>query len=114
MRAPRWLRALPSWVPALVAALLSLGVLTGWAVATPVGSSPDDDFHLTSVWCAEQESVEHCRETGDEATRIVPRLVAEAAHCYRWDPSISAACQVPASRSQAAAAVRAGQSGEDA
>ena len=24
----------------------------GWALTSPPGSSPDDDFHLTSIWCA--------------------------------------------------------------
>ncbi len=101
-------RSLPSWAFVLAAALLMLGVLAGWAVASPVGSSPDDDFHLTSVWCAETESVDHCRETGDDATRSVPRLVAEAAHCYRWDPSVSAACQQAAEGDESVVETRRG------
>jgi hypothetical protein len=33
-----------------------------WAVSSPVGSSPDDDFHLASIWCAWGESDTCLRE----------------------------------------------------
>lgn len=73
--------------------LLAAAVLWGWAVSSPVGSAPDDDFHLTSVWCAESASTSQCRTLDAPDARSVPELVAEAAHCYRWDPTTSAACQ---------------------
>ncbi len=77
----------------IVGFALAFCVLVGWAVSSPIGSSPDDDFHLTSVWCAGAGVEERCAPAGDGATRDVPRAVAEAAHCYRWDPSLSAECQ---------------------
>ncbi len=39
------------FVPVLAG--LSLAVSAAmWAVISPVGSSPDDDFHMASIWCA--------------------------------------------------------------
>ena len=32
--------------------LLAILALACWALASPVGSSPDDNFHLASIWCA--------------------------------------------------------------
>lgn len=82
-----------AWWRGIAGFVLAFCVLVGWAVSSPVGSSPDDDFHLTSVWCAGPGSEERCAPAGDSTTRDVPRAVAEAAHCYRWDPSLSAECQ---------------------
>ena len=42
-----WLRW---WRVALPLALLV--VFGSWAVTSPVGASPDDDYHLSSIWCA--------------------------------------------------------------
>ena len=36
-------------VIALLASVFALGV--AWAVSSPVGASPDDDYHLGSIWC---------------------------------------------------------------
>jgi hypothetical protein len=33
----------------VVATLAFVGV--AWALASPIGSSPDEDYHLTSIWC---------------------------------------------------------------
>lgn len=46
--------AVSSRRPALTAGLLLLLMLLtglGWAVGSPAGSSPDDDYHLGSIWC---------------------------------------------------------------
>ena len=48
-------------LPRIVAPLLLLFALAAWAVASPVGAAPDDDFHLASIWCA----------TGDDERCIV-------------------------------------------
>ena len=36
----------------VVLPLALLVVFGSWAVTSPVGSSPDDDYHLSSIWCA--------------------------------------------------------------
>ena len=46
--------AVASRRPALVGGLLLVLMLLtglGWAVSSPVESSPDEDFHLGSTWC---------------------------------------------------------------
>lgn len=75
---------------AAVPVLLFLA-LAAWGFSSPVGSSPDDDFHLPSIYCGLGEREGLCEATGDPATRLVPAaLVGEA--CYTRDASASAAC----------------------
>ncbi|MDK8834352.1 DUF2142 domain-containing protein [Actinomyces urogenitalis] len=77
------------------AALLAM-LLTGlgWAVASPVASSPDDDYHLGSIWCP-RPVAEHCQTTeGQDGTWIsVPEGVSpRAMTCYSFETAKSAAC----------------------
>lgn len=62
-----------------------------WALASPVGSSPDENFHLTSVWCAWGEH-EGCRidESGDYAT--VPSAVGSVP-CFVLNRNVDASCR---------------------
>jgi hypothetical protein len=64
-----------------------------WVVASPTGGSPDDDFHLASIWCP-TPIAEHCQvvEDGHPPTVMVPGGVA-ASDCYRGGDE-SAACSV--------------------
>jgi len=46
--------ALPSRVARAVTLVVALlVVLTGWLLAAPPGASPDDGYHLGSIWCAD-------------------------------------------------------------
>ena len=37
-----------------IAAPVALFVALGsWVLASPVGSSPDDDYHMASIWCGQ-------------------------------------------------------------
>lgn len=76
----RWL-----WIP--IAFLITTA---GWAVSSPVGSAPDDDFHLASIWCSAGSPF--CEEGTNPETRELPRNVAQAAYCYRYDSSQTADC----------------------
>ncbi len=76
----------------LVPALLLIA-LAAWAVSSPIGSSPDDDFHLTSVWCATGDRPGLCESTGDSETRSVAREIASAPTCYAFKPAESGVCQ---------------------
>lgn len=69
-------------------------LLTAWSFASPVGSSPDDDFHLTSIWCANSNS-ELCRpgETAD-SRQVSSRLTA--IYCFAHQPKVPADCQTQA------------------
>lgn len=77
--------------PLLLLVLAAL-TLVAWAFASPIGSSPDDDYHLTSSWCAGPAAGELCEpgEAADE--RVVPEALTDIA-CYAYDPEESAACQ---------------------
>jgi hypothetical protein len=76
------------WLP-----LAFLLTCAGWALTSPVGSSPDDDYHLSSIWCAGGVRPGVCEEVpGDPAARAVPAAVVQAADCYRFDASIPASC----------------------
>ncbi len=75
-------------------ALAALALLA-WVYASPIGSSPDDDYHLTSSWCAGPTASEFCADADnpDDATaRIVPEALPEIA-CFAYDSEASAACQ---------------------
>lgn len=86
MRRPTWLR------PILFAPLLALISLSAWAVASPMGSSPDDDFHLTSAWCASTSPAANCSATDDATVREVPVALLDSA-CYLPDAERGAGCQ---------------------
>lgn len=68
--------------PLAVAALGAMFwlALVAWALSSPSGSSPDDEFHLANIYCA----------TGDwtctpEGQRAAP--------CYAWLPTVNGDCE---------------------
>ncbi len=73
--------------------LLAGVVLAAWSVASPVGSSPDEDFHLTSAWCAYGDREDICATTNEPHLRVVPEALVDEAICYAHRPAQSAACQ---------------------
>lgn len=90
----RWQRNVP-----LMALLFALGYFfagTAWSWASAIGSSPDDDYHLASIWCPPPLDgsgcvIGHDAESG-RRTVVVPIEVAEAS-CYAFHSNTSAACQ---------------------
>jgi Predicted membrane protein (DUF2142) len=64
-----------------------------WALASPVGSSPDDDFHLASIWCAAGEKPNECQTVAVESERAIPAALARIS-CFAQNPNKSAACQI--------------------
>lgn len=78
-------------VRALVVLFAALALLTGWLLASPHGSSPDDDFHLASTWCARGFVDERCEE-GDLGAPRVPAALLEIA-CFKANASQDASCQ---------------------
>ncbi len=73
--------------------LLAVIALGAWALASPIGASPDDDFHLDSIWCANALNTSSCLPGSQPDTRIVPEALVEAPQCYAGYPEISAGCQ---------------------
>lgn len=76
----------------ILAPILAVITLLAWAVSSPVGSSPDDDFHLVSIWCASPSSEQFCEQTGEESKRLVPEALV-GAPCFAFDATKSASCQ---------------------
>jgi hypothetical protein len=73
-----------------------IAVLTSWTLAAPPGASPDDGYHLASIWCADGFKDERCLPDPirPEPTRaLVPLSVLDIA-CFQYDGSKSAACAV--------------------
>lgn len=77
-----------------------LVALTAWALATPVGSSPDDDFHLATIYCIAGESP--CRSQGSpdvnrdlavyDDYRKLPCFVMNGTSGYAPDARVPADC----------------------
>ena len=64
--------------------LLILGFC--WTFASPIGSAPDEDFHLTTIWCLKGENNLCNFGVGD--SRKVPALWASWPPCYvNWPNS---------------------------
>jgi hypothetical protein len=70
-------------------------VLAGWLLASPHASSPDDGYHLTSIWCSRGFVDGVCLENPGAASwdqkTIVPAQIPRAS-CFAYEPSVSAAC----------------------
>jgi hypothetical protein len=68
----------------LIGALLWVA-LAAWAIASPVGASPDEDYHLAMLYCAAGEA-----DCTTEGVRAGP--------CYAMKPEVSADCAAYATR----------------
>lgn len=84
---PRWLLGV-----VLVAALLVTGI--GWVLSSPVAGSPDDDYHLGSIWCPGPTDSSGCqtRENKGEIEILVPETISDRSPCFSFHTDRSAAC----------------------
>ncbi len=71
--------------------ILALG---SWVFASPVGSAPDENFHLTSIWCANAARTDLCKPATDPSERYVPPATVFAS-CFAGNASLTAICQDP-------------------
>ena len=69
-------KKLPGLVPPFF--LLILGIC--WTLASPIGSAPDEDFHLTTIWCLKGEN--NLCNFGIDDSRKVPALWSSWPPCY--------------------------------
>jgi len=72
--------------------LFAVVALVAWALASPVGSAPDDDYHIVSIWCGRGDADGFCQPSDVPGERKVPRQFLDAP-CFAFDPAKSAACQ---------------------
>ncbi len=54
----------PSVRPTIYSAIFLFITLVCWSLASPVGSSPDENFHMINIWCAEGTANDKCKQTG--------------------------------------------------
>lgn len=73
-----------------VLTLLSLG---SWAVASPLGSSPDSLFHTASIWCSDFFDDDPCDRTFDDTPSWGVPSGLVGSMCAVQNPARSAACQ---------------------
>ena len=86
-----------SWKWILRAAAVTAALMAGWAwaLSSPLTSSPDDDYHQTSIWCPPPLESSGCDLERDEAGTIVGVWVphpVQASPCYAFLTNDSAAC----------------------
>jgi hypothetical protein len=76
-------------------ALLLFMTLAAWSMGSAVGSSPDEDYVLTSIWCGTEGNPPHCRKDPDRPNAmILPIMAAEPSLCFRQlGQNASAKCQ---------------------
>jgi hypothetical protein len=78
-----------------VALIVSLGA---WALASPLGSDPDGQFHLTSIWCGSGYSDGQCEAPTETSANLIPKAVqvpaavALAGTCNNGKPDYSSTC----------------------
>ncbi|MGA1653312.1 MAG: hypothetical protein ACO384_02340, partial [Ilumatobacteraceae bacterium] len=96
MRAPKISKSLARFIAirALMALLLFM-TLAAWSMGSAVGSSPDEDYVLTSIWCGTEGNPPYCRKDPDRANAmILPIMAAEPSLCFRQlGQDYSAKCQ---------------------
>lgn len=95
------------WIVActVVAGFLMAGL--GWVVASPLGGSPDEDFHMGSIWCP-RPATESCEteKVGDRPAILVPESVVDAASCHAFKGNTSAQCTLSLSDERIAKGLR--------
>ncbi len=75
-------------------ALLGIGLcLLAWTSSSPIGSSPDEPYHLTSIWCATGYQKGICEPDRDPRIVTIPSQVAYVANCFARNPEASGSCQ---------------------
>jgi uncharacterized membrane protein len=96
VRAPKISKSLARFIAirALMALLLFM-TLAAWSMGSAVGSSPDEDYVLTSIWCGTEGNPPYCRKDPDRANAmILPIMAAEPSLCFRQlGQDYSAKCQ---------------------
>ena len=69
---------------AVVIGALSFFISSSWALSSPPGSSPDEEAHLTTVWCESKYGNGECQE--------VPLSVVDSGKCFFLDADAIPTC----------------------
>ena len=87
----------------IVSAIMTLGA---WAFASPIGSTPDDDYHLVSIWCGQGFRDGLCEEGSEPREVVVRETLMTYPFCYAGKPDETGECEetelfAPTTRSNA-------------
>jgi uncharacterized membrane protein len=77
---------------ALIVGALSFCISASWAIASPPGSSPDEDAHLTTAWCMSKYGLNDCLQ--------VPIRVVESGKCFLLDAYYLPTCEFGIKKSE--------------
>ena len=83
------------WTISTVMLLAAITAGFAWAISSPPGSSPDEEYHLASIWCPPPVESSGCvvQTAPDGTTAIVVNArVFSVPFCYAFHPEISGAC----------------------
>ena len=77
-----------------VGAMITLG---SWALSSPPGSGPDDEFHLAGIWCSHGFRKQFCEKVANRDYVKVPLVLhrnggPRTVFCYAGNSQISAGC----------------------
>ena len=89
-RKPR--RALRRVLAGIGISLSAALALSGWALSTAVGGAPDDDYHLSSMWCTSFSGPDCEIDPTGQGVMIPPPLLV-ASYCLYHNSQQSAGCQ---------------------
>lgn len=90
-----WGGRLPGILSGLVCAVAVLVLGWVWAIASPPSSSPDEEYHLASIWCPTPYQDYGCQVRTDGHGRLtvdVPESIGVDSLCWRALLKSSAAC----------------------
>ena len=73
----------------VIGAIVALGA---WAIASPPGATPDEEFHLPSIWCAWGEAPGVCEAGPTPDTFLVPWAIVSE-DCYTFNVQTAASCR---------------------
>ena len=65
-------------ITSLVLALVAFG---SWGFSSAVGSAADDDYHLSSIWCASYQG-NTCEVDPNGEGVFIPEALREGIYCY--------------------------------
>lgn len=71
----------------------ALVALLCWALASPIGASPDDDYHLPSIWCGRGSVANRCNVPDATGNVLIPAPFGQGLYCYAFRSTVSGACQ---------------------
>ena len=74
-----------TFIAAFVLVAAAIVASLAWVIASPVGSSPDEDFHVGSMWCPPPVDETGCQistKDGEKAVMVPQSLAKEYVTCH--------------------------------